>query len=158
MVFQPGYKKNLSVGREEAAELMFGAVDELVATTGIRPKDIRILIVNCGVLNTTPSLSAMVINRYKLSHSVQSYNLGGMGCAASITAVDLAHDLLNAYPGSYALIVSTEVVSFSWYGGNQLDMLLPNCYFRMGAAAVLLSNNRLERWRSKYQLKQVINS
>lgn len=145
------------MGREEAAALMFGAADELFATTGIRPKDIRILIVNCGVLNTTPSLSAMVINRYKLSHRIQSYNLGGMGCAASVTAVDLADDLLSAYPGSYALIVSTEVISFTWYGGNELDMLLPNCFFRMGAAAVLLSNHRLARWRSKYQLKQVIN-
>ncbi|KAH6797993.1 3-ketoacyl-CoA synthase 10 [Perilla frutescens var. hirtella] len=157
-VFQPGYKKDLTVGREEAAALMFGAVDELIAATGIRPKDIRILIVNCGVLNTTPSLSAMVINRYKLSHTIQSYNLGGMGCAASITAVDLADDLLNAYPGSYALIVSTEVISFTWYSGNELDMLLPNCFFRTGAAAVLLSNNRLQRWRSKYQLKQLVRT
>ncbi|KAL6548138.1 hypothetical protein OROHE_009200 [Orobanche hederae] len=155
VVFRPGYTRDLTAGREEATAAMFGAVDELIAATGIRPKDLRILIVNCGVLNTTPSLSAMVINRYKLRHNIQSYNLGGMGCAAGITAVDLADDLLKAYPGSYALIVSTEVVSFTWYGGNDLDMLLPNCFFRMGAAAVLLSNNRLEQWRSKYQLKQV---
>ncbi|KAG6430221.1 hypothetical protein SASPL_108283 [Salvia splendens] len=158
VVFRPGYTKDLTVGREEAASSMFGAVDEPIATTGIRPKDIRILIVNCRVLNTTPSLSAMVINRYKLRHTIQSYNLGGMGCAAGITAVDLADDLLKAYPGSYALIVSTEVVSFTWYGGNELDMLLPNCFFRMGAAAVLLSNNRLERWRSKYQLNHVVRT
>ncbi|XP_042051405.1 3-ketoacyl-CoA synthase 6-like, partial [Salvia splendens] len=78
--------------------------------------------------------------------------------AAGITAVDLADDLLKAYPSSYALIVSTEVVSFTWYGGNELDMLLPNCFFRMGAAAVLLSNNRLERWRSKYQLNHVVRT
>ncbi|XP_057806568.1 3-ketoacyl-CoA synthase 15-like [Salvia miltiorrhiza] len=158
VVFRPGYTKDLTVGREEAAASMFGAVDDLIAATGIRPKDIRILIVNCGVLNTTPSLSAMVINRYKLRHTIQSYNLGGMGCAAGITAVDLADDLLKAYPGSYALIVSTEVISFTWYGGNELDMLLPNCFFRMGAAAVLLSNSRLERWRSKYQLKQLVRT
>ncbi|KAI3447274.1 hypothetical protein Pfo_003939 [Paulownia fortunei] len=158
VVFQTDYKKDLKGGREEAAALMFGAVDELFAATGIRPKDIRILIVNCGVFNTTPSLSAMLINRYKLGHRIQSFNLGGMGCAASITAIDLANDLLNAYPGSYALIVSTEVISFTWYGGNELDMLLPNCFLRMGAAAVLLSNHRLDRWRSKYQLKQLVRT
>lgn len=135
--------------------VMFGAVDDLLSATGIRPKDIGILIVNCGVLNTTPSLSAMLINHYKLKHNVQSFNLGGMGCAAGLVAIDLARDLLSAYPGSYALVVSTEVVSFTWYGGNELDMLLPNCFFRMGAAAVLLSNRLLDRWRAKYQLKQV---
>lgn len=134
---------------------MSGAVDDLLAVTGIRTSDIRILIVNCGVLNTTPSLSAMLVNRYRLSHRIQSYNLGGMGCAAGVTAVDLATDLLAAYPASYALVVSTEVIRFTWYAGSDLDMLLPNCFLRMGAAAVLLSNRRRDRWRSKYELKQV---
>lgn len=135
--------------------VLFGAIDDLLAATKIRPKDIRVLVVNCGVLNTTPSLSAMVINHYKLRHNINSFNLGGMGCSAGIIAIDLAKDLLNAYPGSYALVVTTEVVSNTWYGGNEVDMLLPNCFFRMGAAAVLLSSCRLDKWRSKYEFKQV---
>lgn len=155
VVFQPDYEKELKGGREEAAAMMFGAVDELISVTRLHLKDIKILIVNCGVLNTTPSLSAMLINHYKLGQGIQSFNIGGMGCAAGITAVDLANDLLNAYPGSYALVVSTEVIRFTWYGGNELDMVLPNCFLRMGAAAVLLSNRRRDRWCAKYQLKQV---
>jgi 3-ketoacyl-CoA synthase len=107
IVFQPGHKITLKDGREEAAMVMFGAVDDLLAATKIRPKDINILIVNCGILNTTPSLSSMVINHYKLRHDINSFNLGGMGCAAGIIAIDLAKDLLNAYPHSYALVVST---------------------------------------------------
>lgn len=136
--------------------LLYGAIDNLLAATKIRPKDIRILVVNCGVLNTTPSLSSMVINHYKLKHNINSFNLGGMGCSAGIIAIDLAKDLLNAYPGSYALVVSTEAISSTWYGGNEADMLLPNCFFRMGAAAMLLSSCRLDRWRSKYEFKQVL--
>ncbi|XAR69566.1 Very-long-chain 3-oxoacyl-CoA synthase [Bertholletia excelsa] len=157
-IFRPNYKITLKDGREEAAMQMFGAVDDLLAATRIRPKDIRILIVNCGILNTTPSLSAMLINHYKLGHHVNSFNLGGMGCAAGIVAVDLARDLLCAYPGSYALVVSTEVVSFTWYNGNDLDMLLPNCFFRMGASAMLLSNHLLDRWHAKYELKQLVRT
>ncbi|KAL6508484.1 hypothetical protein OROHE_021617 [Orobanche hederae] len=148
-IFHPDYKKDLKGGREEAALLMYGATDELFSTTGLRPKDIKILIINCGVLNTTPSLSAMLINRYKLSHQIQSFNLGGMGCAAGITAIDIANDLLN---------VSTEVIGFTWYSGDELDMVIPNCFLRMGAAAILLSNRRLDRWRSKYQLKQLVRT
>lgn len=156
VVFQPGHKITLKDGREEAAMVMFGAVDDLLAATKIRPRDIRILIVNCGILNTTPSLSSMVINHYKLRHDIHSFNLGGMGCAAGIIAIDLAKDLLKAYPGCYALVVSTEVVSYTWYSGNDMDMLLPNCLFRIGAAAMLLSSCRSDRWRSKYELKQVL--
>ncbi|KAJ6742109.1 3-KETOACYL-COA SYNTHASE 15 [Salix viminalis] len=158
VVFQPGHKITLKDGREEAAMVMFGAVDDLLAATRIRPRDIRILVVNCGILNTTPSLSSMVINHYKLRHDIHSFNLGGMGCAAGIIAIDLAKDLLKAYPGCYALVVSTEVVSYTWYSGNDMDMLLPNCLFRIGAAAMLLSSCRSDRWRSKYELKQLVRT
>lgn len=154
-VFRSGYKTSLKDGREEVSMVMFGAIKDLLAATKLKPKDIRILVVNCGILNTTPSLSSMIINHFKLRHDIHSFNLGGMGCAAGIVAIDLAKDLLDAYPSSYALVVSTEAVSYSWYTGNDTDMLLPNCFFRMGAAAILLSNFRLDRWRAKYELKQV---
>ncbi|KAL5699721.1 very-long-chain 3-oxoacyl-CoA synthase [Ranunculus cassubicifolius] len=157
-VFIPGYKITLKDGREEAGMVMFGAVDDLLASTRIKTKDIKILVVNCGTLNTTPSLSAMVINHYKLRHDIHSFNLGGMGCAAGVVAIDLAKDLLDAHPGSYALVVSTEAVSFTWYNGKDKDMLLPNCFFRMGASAMLLSNRRVDRWKSKYQLQQLVRT
>ncbi|KAK1274797.1 3-ketoacyl-CoA synthase 10 [Acorus gramineus] len=156
--FLPANKITLREGREEAATVMFGAVDDLIASTGLRTRDIKILVVNCGILNTTPSLSAMLINHYKLRQDIHSFNLGGMGCAAGVISVDLAKDLLDAHPGSYALVVSTEVVTASWYPGNDPDMLIPNCFFRMGAAAILLSNRRLDWWRSKYELKQVVRT
>ncbi|GAV83146.1 FAE1_CUT1_RppA domain-containing protein/ACP_syn_III_C domain-containing protein [Cephalotus follicularis] len=158
VIFSPGHKANLKDGREEAAMVIFGAIDQLLGSTRIQAKDIKILVVNCGLLNTTPSLSSMVINHYKLRHNIQSYNLGGMGCAAGIIAIDLAKDLLNVYRGSYALVVSTEIVSLTWYSGNEADMLLPNCFFRMGAATMLLSSCRLDRWRSKYELKQLVRT
>ncbi|CAK8530547.1 unnamed protein product [Lathyrus sativus] len=157
-VFRPGYTSSLKEGREELSMVMFGAIKNLLATTKVKPKDIKILIVNCGILNTTPSISSMVINHFKLRHDICSFNLGGMGCGAGIAAIDLAKDLLDAYPRSYALVVSTEAVSYSWYSGNDFDMLLPNCFFRMGASAVLLSNYRLDRWRAKYQLKQLVRT
>ncbi|XP_057431828.1 3-ketoacyl-CoA synthase 15 isoform X2 [Lotus japonicus] len=157
-VFRPGYRTSLKDGRQEASMVMFGAVKDLLAATKVKPKDIRILIVNCGILNTTPSLSSMIINHFKMRHDIQSFNLGGMGCAAGITAIDLAKDLLDAYPSSYALVVSTEAVSYTWYSGNDTDMLLPNCFFRMGAAAIMLSNFRLDRWRAKYELKQLVRT
>ncbi|XP_058763579.1 3-ketoacyl-CoA synthase 15-like [Vicia villosa] len=157
-VFRPGYTSSLKEGREELSIVMFGAIKNLLAATKVKPKDIKILIVNCGILNTTPSISSMVINHFKLRPDIRSFNLGGMGCAAGIVAVDLAKDLLDSYPGSYALVVSTEAVSYSWYSGNDFDMLLPNCFFRMGASAVLLSNYRLDRWRAKYELKQLVRT
>ncbi|XP_014499087.1 3-ketoacyl-CoA synthase 1 [Vigna radiata var. radiata] len=148
----------MSEARLEAEEVMFGALDALFAKTGVEPKDIDILVVNCSVFNPTPSLSAMIVNHYKLRSNIKSYNLGGMGCSAGLISVDLAKDLLKANPNSYALVLSTENITLNWYFGKDRSMLLSNCIFRMGAAAVLLSNKPSDRSRSKYQLLHTVRT
>jgi 3-ketoacyl-CoA synthase len=148
----------MAEARKEAEAVMFGAVDELLKKTSVKPKDIGILIVNCSLFNPTPSLSAMVINHYKLRGNILSYNLGGMGCSAGLISIDLAKHLLQAHPNSYALVISMENITLNWYFGNDRSMLLTNCLFRMGGAAVLLSNKRSDWWRSKYQLVHTVRT
>ncbi|XP_010274236.1 PREDICTED: 3-ketoacyl-CoA synthase 11-like [Nelumbo nucifera] len=148
----------MSEARKEAEMVMFGAVDELLAKTGVKPKDIGILVVNCSLFNPTPSLSAMLVNHYKLRGNVLSYNLGGMGCSAGLISIDLAKRLLQVQPNSYALVVSMENITLNWYFGNNRPMLLSNCLFRMGGAAILLSNRRADRRRSKYQLVHTVRT
>ncbi|XP_060208227.1 3-ketoacyl-CoA synthase 11-like [Lycium barbarum] len=148
----------MAEARKEAEAVMFGAIDELLAKTGIKPKDIGILVVNCSLFNPTPSLSAMVVNHYKLRGNIVSYNLGGMGCSAGLISIDLAKDLLQVHPNTYALVLSMENITLNWYFGNEKSMLLPNCLFRMGGAAVLLSNKRSDRRRSKYQLVHTVRT
>ncbi|KAH7834834.1 hypothetical protein Vadar_020139 [Vaccinium darrowii] len=75
---------------------IFGAVDELLAKTRVEARDIGILVVNCGLFCVTPSLSSIVVNRYKMKEGVMSYNLSGMGCTAGLLAINLAKHLLQA--------------------------------------------------------------
>lgn len=145
-------------GREEAGTVIFGALDELFAKCHIRPKDIGILVVNCSQFNPTPSISAMIINHYKMRGNVLSYNLGGMGCSAGVIAVDLAQDMLQANPNNLAVVVSTEVVSFNWYTGKKRSMLIPNCFFRMGCSALLMSNRMWDYRRAKYSLENIVRT
>jgi len=145
-------------GRAEASTVMFGALDELFEKTGVRPKDIGVLVVNCSIFNPTPSLSAMIINHYKMRGNILSYNLGGMGCSAGIIAVDLARDMLQSNPNNCAVVVSGEMVGYNWYQGREKSMLIPNCFFRMGCSAVLLSNRRRDHRRAKYRLEHVVRT
>ncbi|RVW95415.1 hypothetical protein VitviT2T_023668 [Vitis vinifera] len=144
--------------RAEAEAVMFGALDSLFSKTGVKPSDIGILIVNCSLFNPTPSLSAMIVNHYKLRTDISSYNLGGMGCSAGLISIDLAKHLLKAKPNTYAVVVSTENITLNWYFGNDRSMLLCNCIFRMGGAAVLLSNKSRDRSRSKYELVHTVRT
>lgn len=148
----------MAEARKEAETVMFGAIDQLLAKTGVKPKDIGILVVNCSLFNPTPSLSAMVVNHYKLRGNILSYNLGGMGCSAGLISIDLAKQLLQVQPNSYALVVSMENITLNWYFGNDRAMLLSNCLFRMGGAAILLSNRSSDRRLSKYQLVHTVRT
>ncbi|KAK9910103.1 hypothetical protein M0R45_034078 [Rubus argutus] len=150
--------QNMEKARFEAQTVMCDAMDALFEKTGIKPKDIDILVVNCSLFNPTPSLSAMIVNHYKLKTDIKSFSLGGMGCSAGVISIDLAKDLLKANPNSYAVVVSTECTTLNWYFGNDKSMLLPNCIFRMGGAAVLLSNKRKDRARSKYELVHTVRT
>ncbi|XP_030928180.1 3-ketoacyl-CoA synthase 11-like [Quercus lobata] len=144
--------------RKEAGMVMFGVIDELLAKTGVKTKDIGILVVNCSLFNPTPSLSSMVVNRYKLRGNILSYNLGGMGCSAGLISIDLAKRLLQGQSNTYALVVSLEILTCQYYRGNNYSMLITNCLFRMGGAAILLSNRPSDRRCSKYQLTHTLRT
>ncbi|KAF8388153.1 hypothetical protein HHK36_026819 [Tetracentron sinense] len=143
---------------KETEMVVFGAIDDLLTKTGVVVKDIGILIVNCSVFNPTPSLAATVVNRYKLRSNILSYNLGGMGCSAGIISIDLAKTLLQVHPNCYALVISTENVTHGWYSGNTRSMLVSNCLFRMGGAAILLSNRVSDHCSSKYELIHTVRT
>ncbi|KAK2992958.1 hypothetical protein RJ640_007340 [Escallonia rubra] len=114
--------RSLSLSIEEAATVMFSMVADLLQKKDISPKAIDILITNCSIYCPTPSLSAMVINKFKMRSNIMGYNLSGMGCSAGIIAVGLAKDLLRAHPNSLALIVSSEILSQDWYDGKDRSM------------------------------------
>jgi predicted naringenin-chalcone synthase len=40
------------------------------------------VITNSSLFNPTPSLSATIMNHFKMPHTTLNYNLGGMGCSA----------------------------------------------------------------------------
>ncbi|OIT36513.1 PREDICTED: 3-ketoacyl-CoA synthase 5-like [Nicotiana attenuata] len=144
--------------RAEAEVVIFSAIDNLMKKTGLKPKDIDILIVNCSLFSPTPSLSAMVVNKYKFRSNIKSYNLSGMGCSAGLISIDLARDLLQVLPNSSALVVSSEIITPNYYQGSERAMLLPNCLFRMGGAAILLSNKRKDSNRAKYRLMHMVRT
>jgi len=91
--FPPGlmsYPPDLSMqaARAEAEYVFKNALDALFASTGIHPKDVDILIVNCSLFAPTPSLAAMIMNMYKMREDIDSYNLSGM---VRVTTTDTRH-------------------------------------------------------------------
>lgn len=137
---------------EEVDMVFFPIMDDLLAKTNLSPQDIDILIVNCSGFCPSPSFASIVINKYSMRSDVKSYSLSGMGCSASALAIDLAKNLLKVHKNSYAVVLSTEILSTGWYAGHEQPKLILNCVFRMGSAAILLTNKKQEKMNSKYEL------
>ncbi|KAG2441061.1 hypothetical protein HXX76_003914 [Chlamydomonas incerta] len=153
----PAYAGNdavtdLTSAAAECRMAVCGAVEGLLQKTGLQPRDIDILVTTCSIYCPTPSMASMVVNAFGLRKDVQAYHLGGMGCANGVVGVNLVADLLKAHPNSTALFVCTETTTPAYYRGNDRHRLVTNLLFRMGGAAVCLTNKPALRRRAKYEL------
>ncbi|KAJ4953164.1 hypothetical protein NE237_029996 [Protea cynaroides] len=153
-IFQTDYEAKHHSSVQEAQEGMFSAVDLLLSKTHVDPSQIDVLIVTCGMFSLVPSLSSLVVNRYKLKPNIKTFNLSGMGCSSGVMSIDLAAKVLSSCTvrAQYALVVIIESIGLNWYFGEDRSMLVTNCIFRVGCAAALITNDPSRRLDAKMQL------
>lgn len=150
--------KSFAAAQQEAETVVFTVVANLLKQNNIKPKNIDILISNSSMFSPTPSICTMIVNKFRMRSNVKSFNLSGMGCSAGIVSVGLAKDLLRVHRNSLALIVSTETLHLNWYTGKNHSMLLSNCLFRMGGAAILMSSRDQDKKAAKYELQHLVRT
>ncbi|KAG1672776.1 hypothetical protein FOA52_002764 [Chlamydomonas sp. UWO 241] len=144
---------DLKAAEEECRMTTIGALTDLLAKTGLAASDIDILVTTCSIYCPTPSIGSMLVNTFRMRSDVQSYSLGGMGCSNGVVGMSLVRDLLQAHPNANVVFVTTEVTSNVFYPGQDRARQVTNLLFRMGAAAVLFSNNASWGSRIKYRLR-----
>lgn len=160
--------RNVLAGREESPtledahsemdEIMFGTLDNLFAKTGVSPSEIDMLVVDVSLFAPAPSLTSRIINRYKMRDDIKAYSLSGMGCSASMVAVDLVQHLFETYKNKFAIVVSTETIGPHWYCGKDNSMMLSNCLFRTGGCSVLLTNKTSLKHRALMKLSHSVRT
>jgi 3-ketoacyl-CoA synthase len=101
--------------RHEFESVAFDAVRSVLNKSGVHPRQVGVVITNSSLFNLTPSLSAAIMNHFKMPSTTTNYHLAGMGCSAGVIAVDLARQCLENMPETYALVVSTENLTYNWY-------------------------------------------
>jgi 3-ketoacyl-CoA synthase len=124
----------------------------------VRPNQVNFVITNSSLFNPTPSLSAIIMNHFKMGSSTINYSLGGMGCSAGVIALDLARELCASHPGSLALVVSHENITNNYYTGCDRSMLVCNCLFRSNGSAVLVSSRSADAARAKYNIQHIVRT
>ncbi|KAK9791382.1 hypothetical protein WJX73_008524 [Symbiochloris irregularis] len=142
--------------QEESDMIIMDCVSNLLAKTGISAQEVDIVIVSCTCFIPVPSMAARIVNRFRMREDVLTYNLGGMGCSASLVSIDLAKRLLESMPNKLALIISHENITNCYYIGHERKFMLVNCLFRLGGAAALMTNRPADRAVAKYDLKHSV--
>ncbi|CAK8574392.1 unnamed protein product [Lathyrus sativus] len=140
---------------EEIDEVMFDTLDKLFKKTCFSPWEIDILVVNLSLFSPIPSITARIINRYKMREDVKVFNLSAMGCSASLIAVDLVQQLFKTNENSLAIVFSTQQIGSHWYSGKDRNMMLSNCLFRSGGCAILLTNKAELKNKAILKLKEM---
>ncbi|KAM7280428.1 hypothetical protein ACFE04_007562 [Oxalis oulophora] len=142
----------------EMDDFFHDSIGKLLDRSKIKPEEIDILVVNVSMFASVPSLSARIINYYKLREDVKVFNLTGMGCSASLISVDIVRNIFKTYKNKNALVVTSESLSPNWYSGNDRSMILANCLFRSGGCAMLLTNKRELTHRAMFKLKTLVRT
>ncbi|KAI9070965.1 hypothetical protein K1719_047067 [Acacia pycnantha] len=144
--------------QEEIELVLFTTVQDLLNKHKVHTKNIDILVSNCSLFCPTPSITSMIINKFGFRSNIKSVSLSGMGCSAGMLSISLAKDLLRVHKNSLALVVSMEVLSPNGYRGINKSKLVANVLFRMGGAAILLSNKKQDKKIAKYELKHLVRT
>jgi alkylresorcinol/alkylpyrone synthase len=115
------------------------AVRDALARSGLAPADVAHLFFVTVTGVSTPSLDARLVNRLGLSPSVKRTPIFGLGCMAGAAGLARASDVLRAFPGDAAVLVSVELCSLTLQRDDaSVTNLIASGLFGDGAAAVVL--------------------
>lgn len=111
IVSRTGIKTRHFAAEEDHRQMAAIAAQRAMADAGVAPEDIALVI--CAVITGdyhTPSLACLLQRDLKLPERIFAFDVNG-ACSGFVYSLNLAHALLPASPGKYALVVGSEILS-----------------------------------------------
>ncbi|HEX2494972.1 MAG TPA: 3-oxoacyl-[acyl-carrier-protein] synthase III C-terminal domain-containing protein [Steroidobacter sp.] len=116
------------------------AAEACLATAGMTASDIDLIITVSCTGFMIPSLDAHLINLMGFRSNVRRLPLTELGCAAGAMALAQAWEFVRAFPGRTVLIVSVELPTLTFQGGDSSQAnLISSVLFGDGAAAAIVT-------------------
>jgi alkylresorcinol/alkylpyrone synthase len=143
---------------EEATALGERALRYALASAGLEPAAVDLLIVTSVTGVAVPSLDARLIPRLGLRPDIKRLPVFGLGCVAGAAGLARLHDYLLAWPGHVAALLSVELCTLTVPRAQVTTAdLVASALFGDGAAAVVATGEQLaERPRPARRLPRVI--
>ncbi|MGH3245820.1 MAG: type III polyketide synthase, partial [Trebonia sp.] len=123
---------------EEATALGERALRSALASAGLEPATVDLLIVTSVTGVAVPSLDARLIPRLGLRPDIKRLPVFGLGCVAGAAGLARLHDYLLAWPGHVAALLAIELCSLTLPRTTVTTAdLVASALFGDGAAAVV---------------------
>jgi alkylresorcinol/alkylpyrone synthase len=131
------------------ADVGEAAVRDGLRRAGLSPGDVQHLFFVTVTGVSTPSLDATLANRLGLPASVKRTPIFGLGCMAGAAGIARASDVLRAFPGEVAVMLSVELCSLTLQRDDaSVTNVIATGLFGDGAAAVVLEGGAREGTRA----------
>jgi len=122
-----------------ALDLGERAVREALEKAGLAPGDVDHLYFVTVTGLATPSIDARLMNRLRLRPDVKRTPIFGLGCVAGAAGLARVSDVLRAYPGETAVLLSVELCSLTLQRQDvSVANVIASGLFGDGAAAAVL--------------------
>lgn len=125
--------------QKESVELGAEAISQALSRVHLEPRDIDHLYFVTVTGLATPSIDARLVNRLGLRSDVKRTPIFGLGCVGGASGVVRASDVLRAFPGETAVLLSVELCSLTLQRQDlSVANIIASGLFGDGAAAVVL--------------------
>jgi alkylresorcinol/alkylpyrone synthase len=127
---------------DEATSLGERALRSALASAGLAPDMLDLLIVTSVTGVAVPSLDARLIPRLGLRPDIKRLPVFGLGCVAGAAGLARLHDYLLAWPGHAAALLAVELCTLTWPRAAVTTAdLVASALFGDGAAAVVAAGS-----------------
>lgn len=128
-----------------SVDLAADACRRAIVQAGVSAGDITHVVVSSCTGFFAPGPDVLLLERLGMPPSVKRTVVGFMGCYAGLSALRVSADILGADPNALVLQVCVELCSLHYQKSPDPQLLVANCLFADGCAALV--HGRPERWR-----------
>lgn len=125
------------------------AVTDALGDAGLEPADVDALFFTTVTGVAAPTLDVRVANRLRLRSDLKRLPFFGLGCVGGVSGLARVYDYLLAWPDQVAALLSVELCSLTFQGGDRSPAnLIASGLFADGAAAVVCVGGERARQRA----------
>ncbi len=135
----------------EAPDLASAALERACVQAGVEAAALDAVFVCTCTGYLCPGVSSHVGEKTGLREETVLHDVAGMGCAAAVPTLHMAHGYLAANPEALVATVAVEICSAAYYLNDDAGVLVSACLFGDGAAAALWrGEGKAGEWRASH--------